>query len=195
MRFFAFVFIAVTVSCAFAQEGELLNDKPIDITSVTFTGNKAFSSDKLQAIIQTNISTWGVWRFFTGAAPSYLDYLTIAQDSVAIQNLYKQNGFLFAQVHPAVVIDTSHITASVTFTIEEGIQSTVDTVIIGGLARLSTDERNAVNGIMTLHRGDVYSRSRLLDSLGSIVMYLRNIGYRFALLSGSPRVTLDNNLR
>jgi len=200
----AFILLVVAVISAFAQDADYsgsdytISGNPLTVHSIQFTGNKTFDNGTLGLLLQTQTpgffyQFFPPYRWFANAP--VLHPITIAQDSLALWNFYRQNGFFFAKVSPKINIDTAHVSADITFAIAESTACIVDTVIFSDLEKLSSADRQTITGIVAPLRGIRYSRATLSDSLSSVWSHLRNSGYPYARLSGSPRTVLNSDIR
>ena len=118
------------------------------IGSITFEGNDVFSDDQVSSLI-------------TIEPGDPYDASAIAAQYEAISSLYYDNGYIRATVDFRQSRDEVNHTISYDIVISEGTQSIVEDIIITGLTKTKP---HVMERELTLHVGDVFSRSRLIRS-------------------------------
>ncbi|MBO8436708.1 MAG: outer membrane protein assembly factor BamA [Spirochaetes bacterium] len=118
------------------------------IGTVAFSGNEVFSNESIASLINVD----------TGDAYNAED---IAAMQNAISSLYYDNGYIRSQVIFTPLRDESTHTISYDIQISEGEQSVVEDIIITGLTKTRP---YVLEREITLHVGDVFSRSALIRS-------------------------------
>ena len=91
-----FLVDADTVSTGRATLRVLVTEGPeVQVKSITFSGNERFTASELKgAMDETSEKTW--WKFWSSAK---FDRKNFAKDSVGILNLYKEHGYIDAEIN------------------------------------------------------------------------------------------------
>ncbi len=118
------------------------------IGDITFSGNEVFSDDAIAALILMK----------TGDAYNAED---IAAQQAALSSLYYDNGYIRSAVIFTPLRDEVNHTISYDISITEGSQSVVEAIVINGLTKTKP---YVLEREITLHVGDVFSRSALIRS-------------------------------
>ena len=118
------------------------------IGKVSFSGNNVFSDETISNLIDIK------------EGDAY-DAEDIAMQQEALNSLYYDNGYIRAVVYFNPVRDEANHTISYDITISEGPQSVVEAIVINGLTKTKP---YVLEREITLHVGDVFSRSALIRS-------------------------------
>ena len=118
------------------------------IGGITFEGNSVFSDDEIASLI-------------TISPGDPYDASEIAALYEAISSLYFDNGYIRQMIDFRESRDESLHTISYDIAITEGPQSVVEDIVITGLTKTKP---YVMERELTLHVGDVFSRSRLIRS-------------------------------
>ena len=173
--------------------GQLLGQPPRDeVTSVSFSGNEAFSDSELRLAVLTRASScpsllgtvscalgidWGRQR-------SYLSPRILELDAEHLRLLYQAHGYRDAVVAPEVVSEDSG-SAAVTFRISEGSPFWVGEVALTGD---SVPPGLALEEMLPLGAGDPLSPLLLMEAADTLSGVLRDAGYPWAeVLEGFRR--------
>ncbi len=111
----------------------------------------------------------------------YYDPVTAKSDSLAILTYLDQNGFHHATVNTAFAYDASSRKNTLTFTLNEGQQAHLDTIIITGLESIDSTTRALALEAQTIKIGDPFVESNIERSIRSMVTVLQNNGHYQAL--------------
>lgn len=111
----------------------------------------------------------------------YYDPVTAKADSLAILTYLDQNGFHHATVNTSFMHDASTRSNTLTFTINEGAQAHVDTIIFTGLDSIDSSTRALALQAQTVKIGDPFVESNIERSIRSMITVLQNNGYYQAL--------------
>lgn len=196
-RIWAFLLCALVTTGIFAQVPNVaLDGEHVEVAAIHFTGNASFTEAELLRRIQT-IPTPSLFTrviTFWSEPKSYVNGVTVVQDSGALIEWYRDHGFMFATVAYAIAIDTPHTNGVVLFTINEGRRCIVDSIAVTDSARLLPAELAVVQSYLAAIAGKPFLKSALRDSIGSAVNFLQDNGYRFARLAASPVVRLNSSM-
>lgn len=112
-----FYFVEVTLDQnAFAQRRVIFNvveGARVRVKRIDFEGNDAYSDWSLRQKVRTRRAIWILTR-------GTLDEQQLARDAVNVQNYYRQEGYLDAQVDRQLTFNDEKTEAYVTFLVDEG---------------------------------------------------------------------------
>jgi outer membrane protein insertion porin family len=105
------------------------------IAEVRIEGRHHVSAHEIRGVLKTRPPSFWPWR----ERPALrLDFLRA--DTLAIENLYRQNGYLDARAHVRVAPGRAPRDAIVTFVVEEGERSRVGAVVLNGVNAYPLDQ-------------------------------------------------------
>jgi outer membrane protein assembly factor BamA len=166
-----------------AQEIDCSTPSDREVRAVKFEGNASLSADELSARVITTPSTF-TRRYFGwlhAGVKRCLPDNGLRRDVLALQQYYLTNGFYLAKVD-TLVAPVGNKRVAVTFKIDEGRPSIVDSLSITGLESLPN--RDDILQDLQIRRGGRFGRIRLAADVDSITSRLRNSGYlRAAVLT------------
>lgn len=163
------------------------------LRNIEFVGNSAFPAAKLKE--QMSQKEKGVTTIFGKAGST--DAETLAGDVRAVEDFYRDNGYLNAKVTNVsrLRVDAKHV--DVVFTIDEGQTYQVESIAINGVTtlQLQTD----VLPFMKTEAGSAFAGNKLKDDIKLITDQYGARGYAEARVTprlddagnGSVRVVLD----
>jgi outer membrane protein insertion porin family len=141
----------------------------IKIESIAFEGNTYFSDKKIKKTIETREK--GFWSFITTSGD--LDLTELDNDTLRIESLYKNNGFIDVKVSdPRVEMGEESIT--IAFKIEEGSQYKTGEVDITGDILISKAD---LLEKMQSKKADLYNRELIRKDLLALSDFYANQGY------------------
>ncbi len=156
--------------------------KKLKLQSVGFEGNTAFTDEELSKKVRTKPKALYLFR-------RKFDSEQFAKDIRALEYFYQQNGFLEAKIKEGdrkLVKDDRRL--DVNFAIEEGPQYRLGKILIEGA---STFERSELLNPITVQRGEILDRPRLIQDLQDVRSLYWNQGYR--LVDIEPEITPDRD--
>jgi len=142
----------------------------VRIRTIEFTGNDAFSSRRLKRKIETK-TAW--WIFRTGA----FDADKAATDALAVQNFYRDEGYLDAKVRYETALDDEGRDMTITFIVEEGVIYRVEDVSFIGHGVFSEEELRAM---IATAPGEVVKRPTVAEDADTIQDRYGELGYVYA---------------
>jgi len=162
-----------------AQEIDCDSPSDREVRAVKFVGNASLSEDELSARVITTPSTF--FRRYLGwlhaGGKRCLPDIGLSQDVLRLQQYYLVNGFYLTKIDTTVTpVGNKRVT--VTFKIDEGRPSIVDSLRITGLDSLLN--RDDILANLQLRRGGRFGKIRLAADVDSIRTRLRNSGYLHA---------------
>src|SRR5207244_8781554 len=137
------------------------------IARIRFTGNKGLTDRELKAALATQERQYFILR-------GKVQRQRLEEDVERIIQLYNDHGYIQARVESTdVAADREKARVTITFTIVEGPQFKVGTLKLAGVTLLPEPE---VQRQLTLKSGDVFSRSKLRESIRNIENLYSTIG-------------------
>lgn len=188
-----------------------------EIQDVQFTGNKFFSDDELFSVIDSRNTDLGFFQYLVRyygervkrnpAAPKqmksafdnvlrnmqgeiqYFNQEIANKDARAIEQLYNKSGFHWAKASYNYARDSITLIKILTFTVEEGDQALLDTVVYAGIDSLPETILTDVLKTKTYAPGNIYSESAVQANVNAAYAVLQDSGYYYAK-SRQPQVTV-----
>lgn len=158
---------------AHAQE---LNCDPgdVEVVSLRFSGNQAFSSATLAAGIVTTPSSWARRSLKLFGTARCLDRPQFALDALRLILFYRNHGYVAATVDTLVTPSGAH-RVEIEFRITEGTPVVISELFIEGLDAVREKDR-VLAGISTA-RGAPFDKYAMEESRDSLLRRLHNDGY------------------
>jgi outer membrane protein insertion porin family len=154
--------------------------RKLKLQSVGFEGNNAFTQKELNKQVKTRPKTFGVFR-------KKFDQQQYEKDMKALEFFYQRHGFLEAKVaEGSKKLVKKDKRLDVNFQIDEGPQYRLGKVVIEGA---STFDRAEMLTPVTVQRGEVLDRPRLIQDLQAVRSLYWNQGYR--LVDVDPEIVPD----
>ena len=145
----------------------IVEGRQIKIDRIRFTGNKGLTDRELKAALATQERQYFILR-------GKVQRQRLEEDVERIIQLYNDHGYIQARVESTdVAVDREKARVTITFTIVEGPQFKVGTLNLAGVTLLPEPE---VQRQLTLKSGDVFSRSKLRESIRNIENLYSTIG-------------------
>ena len=145
----------------------IVEGRQIKIDRIRFTGNKGLTDRELKAALATQERQYFILR-------GKVQRQRLEEDVERIIQLYNDHGYIQARVESTdVAVDREKARVTITFTIVEGPQFRVGTLKLAGVTLLPEPE---VQRQLTLKSGDVFSRSKLRESIRNIENLYSTIG-------------------
>jgi outer membrane protein insertion porin family len=139
----------------------------IKIDRIVIEGNKGLTDSQIKDVLATREREWFIFR-------GKLQRQRLDEDVERIIALYNDHGYIQARVEGYdMVVDREKARVTLTFRVVEGPQYRVDQVRITGVTLFPEHE---VGRLVRLKSGDVYSRSKLRESLREITDLYSTIG-------------------
>jgi outer membrane protein insertion porin family len=153
----------------------------VEIKSIEFSGNKAFSAKQLRGVMDTSQHNFLSW--FTGAGT--LDKKKLQEDVDHISAFYYDNGYLNVHVsEPKITRVGNSIT--ILIEIDEGLPYLVGRVTIAGNLRFP---RRELTKLLTIKPGKRFEGATLQHNVLTLSDFYSNRGYAF--VNVDPRTRLD----
>jgi translocation and assembly module TamA len=169
-----------TAGCA----GEAAQGRPW-VHALGFRGVRHVDQDDLRQKISIDATSW------VPLSPKrYLDPFAVETDRARIEAYYRAHGYFGARVTDAQVKPRDRDSVDVHFSVEEGPPTHIHSVALTGLEQLASAER-AVQKIMRLRPGQVFSHDRYLEQKDLILGRLKALGYAWAEVDGKVEIERD----
>lgn len=170
---------------AFA-EFDVVEGGTVQITTINFEGNKAFSSTELRSVMETKThSKFLSWLTGWGA----LDQKKLQEDVDRLTAFYYDNGYLNVQVaQPRIVRTGDKIT--VTVVVDEGTPYKVGKINVAGNLKFP---RRELRKQLTMKSGELFRGSTLQHQVLALSDFYSNRGY--AYVNVDPRTQLVNSTK
>ncbi len=176
------IFALLTVSFALSLYSNL-SGKDLDIKSVQFLGNKAFSSSQLKKVMVSRPSTF--------LHPSDYHPQVLDEDLNNIELFYHQHGYLSAKItNHNVEIDSSKNEVHIHITISEGVQTHVEEISLFG-NHFFPD--SLLMTLIKIKPGDPLDRNNIENANIAILSKYANNGFLNAAAKPDIRVNADTH--
>jgi outer membrane protein insertion porin family len=157
------------------------------VKHIVFSGNRAFSGNRLKRVITTSESGWFAFLKTT----DIYDVDRVAADGELVRKFYGKSGFPDARVTSAASFEPALNGIVVHFTIDEGERYSVRTVQIEShLAMVNGPE---LRPVVKIAAGEAFNSNAVEDSGRDIVTTLAKRGHPF--VSVRPRLARDEAAR
>jgi len=164
---------------AFGQEAY----SDFEVTKLAFAGNNALKTDDLLSVVQTKESPSWLWRFLykisesVGKKPEYFNQTEFANDALRLKKYYWSNGFFKAMVDTSITVDRDAKSVSLTFKIQEGLRTYIDTLRYVGFENVPSDLKNEIFEHKLIEVGDPFVENKLVDEQRRIITAFANHGF------------------
>jgi outer membrane protein insertion porin family/translocation and assembly module TamA len=156
------------------------------VVDVDFAGSPRFGHDTLAASIVTQGGSFWKRLFRIGELPC-ADTLEVRRDALRIAVLHRQAGWFSASVTPRYL--PSERGVRILFDIVPGPEATLDTLRIVGLPP-AAEGRRPFDAPLRELQGKIFDRVRLLNTVETVLVRLREAGYARAV-RGENRIVID----
>jgi len=156
------------------------------IRSINIVGNKEFSEKKLQKLMTLRTPGWLTWF----NKNDQYSKQKLSADLETLRSFYQNKGYLEFRIDSTEVsITPDKKDVYLTINITEGQKYTVSDIKIAGDLPVPEGE---LMKLVTLKKGDDFSREKLNESIKNIGDRLGNDGYAFANINANPDIDKGN---
>jgi outer membrane protein insertion porin family len=163
--------VQVTLDRKLLAEGRLLyviKEGPrIQVQSVKFAGNHAFSTWTLKQVIKLKPRQWLLW-------PTYFTEESVKEDADRLRDFYYGQGFLNHKITPKTAFSEDRSRVTVVFQIEEGSAYHVANIVFTGQTRYTAAQLRAK---IRLQEGAVYKKPQAERDAKELVQLYQEQGY------------------
>ncbi|APC96994.1 outer membrane protein assembly factor BamA [Francisella frigiditurris] len=167
---------------------DIAEGKPATIGAVNIIGNKSFPDSDIKDNVALQVpSIWNLWGFlapFDSYSPAGMD-----QSIEGITNYYLDRGYLDFKVtskQASMSKDREH--SYVAFDVSEGDVYKISDVTFEGKYIVPESE---IEALIKIHKGQVFSKKNLVDTVEAIKTLLGSKGYAFAIVNPIPKINKD----
>jgi outer membrane protein insertion porin family len=159
------------------SEGEVAR-----INRINIVGNKDFDEDELKDNFDSGVPPW--YLFFSGK--DKYSKQKLAGDLEKLRSFYLDQGYLKFNIDSTQVsITPDKRDIYITININEGDKYTVSEVKLAGNFIVPEEE---LRNLLVIHKGEIFSRSKVVETTDAISRRLGNEGYAFANINPIPEI-------
>lgn len=171
-----------------------------ELKSISFTGNKSFSSSALKEIILSTETPWWFWKFLysfssLGSEAKYFDSTNIPSDISSLTDYYHANGFFLVKISYSYTIDSTKQIANLVYSIVEGQPSKYGKFEINGISLLPDNIAANVSRQIIIDSTKQFNQDKLQSNITTASTDLLNSGYMLARFDSTYIVTDTNSFR
>jgi len=157
------------------------------IKDIRFIGNKAFSSEKLRNVLASSVSGLGSWF----SNKDVFSRRRFEADAQMIRMFYQDAGYLDAKVESTrLMLTPNKDDFYLSLSIYEGKAFTVSAIQLTGDI---TPSKEALMEVIKLEKGELYSLTKLRESIQAMTEKVGDEGYAFANVTPMFHRNLENN--
>ena len=157
------------------------------IKSIQIIGNKAFEEKRLLKSMTLTPSSW--WKLTVITGHDRYSKTQLEKDLELLHNFYYDHGYLrFQVVNQNVKISPDHKSVTIVIYVNEGPIYKLAGFKVNNLSTNNAQDNNAINSLITLKPGQIFSRSQLLNITERIRTYYANKGHAFPTVKAEPKV-------
>ncbi|HLX13423.1 MAG TPA: POTRA domain-containing protein, partial [Bacteroidota bacterium] len=186
------------------RAGEPDQQDTVEMHGLSFVGNNSIDEGALRRLIETQDSpSWlsGFVHTITlgvfGGSTEYYDRDRAETDAIRIENYYRDHGYFGISVKTKSELDSSYHKARLTFLIDEGKRSLIDSLAYLGLESIPPLVEANIQKDPIIRKGQPYEKTIVDAEVARIMMILANNGYPQARLdltrSSAVRYLSNNN--
>ena len=152
------------------------------IRRINFSGNNSFSEKRLRKLVKLKKEGFLTRTHFTEEQ--------LREDAENVALFYKKEGFLEVRVMPDIPFDEEKKWATLTFRIEEGKYTWVETISIEGADRVS---EKTIRDVLLLQKGDPYNKGIIQEGARQILTLYSRLGYLSAKVESTASFSTDGS--
>ncbi|MFW6114665.1 MAG: outer membrane protein assembly factor BamA [Thermodesulfobacteriota bacterium] len=152
------------------------------VTSIRFIGNQAFDDETLKNQMLTRVPGFGESGVYL---PETLD-----QDLDAIQLLYRQHGYMDAEIKDVLKWSGDKHSVEISLMIEEGVQSLISSITIVGLTVVTQEE---ARGRFEMKTGEPFRRYMVQSDENNLSALISEKGYPHVTVKGEVSIGKDKS--
>jgi outer membrane protein assembly factor BamA len=155
-----------------------------EIRSLEFEGNELLSTNELEAQITTRATPGFFGKFLhstiseaLGRKDEFYDPIRLGEDLQRLRSFYQDNGFFAAAVDTVLTSSGDDDGIGITFRINEGYRSLIDTLTYRGLVNVPEFVIEDIGSGSRIGVGDPYNQMLLKAQVTLVLTILKNAGY------------------
>lgn len=200
-RRIVYIVFQAAMCCASVQSQERWFELEVD--DIRFEGNETFRDDVLRDVIRTKETPAGFWKFLfkisekLGDKPEYFDPVLFGQDYARLRSFYLDQGFFGARIDTLVRINTEKKTIALSFRIQEGQRSFIDSIQYVGFDDLPAALMEEIQARPLIEVGDPFIADHTVNERARLVGVFFNNGYADVRVDSvvAHRYTSTNNVK
>ena len=157
------------------------------VSSVRFVGAKAFSSSELSR--QLKMHPTNILEFMSSA--NKFSQMGMDNNKEALTNFYLDHGYLNFQVTKAdtkMSADKKHV--AIVYYVNEGMPYTISSIHVDNHSNMPTRK---IDALMKIKVGQLFSRSKIMDTNTAVGNAFANEGYAFPNVTMQPHINPVNH--
>lgn len=166
---------------------EITEGKVAKIKDINIVGNHVFTTDDLRAEFLLTTPNWMSWW----NKDDQYSKQKLTADLETLKSFYLNQGYLeFAIDSTQISISPDKQDVFITVNITEGEKYTVSDIKLAGQLELPVEE---LTKLITLYKGDVFSRSKVSQTTKAIGDRLSEEGFAFSNVNAIPEIDAENH--
>ena len=158
--------------------------KRVRITSIKFSGNKAYSAGKLSKVVKTKKNKWLI-------AKAYYNEQKVNNDQQKIKSVYYERGFLNVEVATKLKFNSDKSKVAVVFVVDEGNAYDVESIAIIGNQQL---EKSQLLSEIKLQQGKVYNEKTAVADIWRLAKLYHEGGFIDARVEKNVKFISSNKV-
>ncbi len=172
-----------------------------ELKSISFAGNKTFSTSELKTVVLSNETPWWGWKFlhsFTpwGSTPVYFDSSFISVDIISLTDYYHDRGYFSTKITYGVETDTSNKSVQITYIINEGKPERYGKINFIGLSQIHWRANYDFFNEVSFDSTERFFENDVIKRILRGIDILQNNGYMLAAWDSSHAIvdTVKNKI-
>ncbi|MBI3586310.1 MAG: BamA/TamA family outer membrane protein [Ignavibacteriales bacterium] len=182
MKYRLIIFCCI-IACVWSVAYSQIPWRELEVAKIRFEGNEELRDDALIATLQMRETPSGIWKFLykisekLGDKPEYFDPIVFEADYIRLQAFYQDQGFFNCKIDTAIAVNLNNKSVELTFRIDEGKRSLIDTLKLLGFSDLPNDLMEEITQNPLVKVGDPFIMDRVVAERARIVNAFFNNGY------------------
>ncbi len=178
-----FTLLLCILSCAWNLTQAQVPWRELEVAKIRFDGNDELRDDLLMANVQSRETPSWIWKFLykisekLGDKPEYFDPIVFEADYIRLRAFYQDQGFFNNKIDTSIVVNLKDKTVELTFRIDEGKRSLIDTLELIGFSDLPSDLMDEITQNPLIKKGDPFIMDRVVAERSRIVNAFFNNGF------------------
>jgi len=157
--------------------------RSLEVSKIRFEGNEILRDDDLASVIQTRETPAAFWKLLyklsekLGERPEYFDPYLFDQDYARLRTFYHDQGFFSSTIDTLIQINPAGKTIALTFRIQEGPRSSIDSIKYIGFDNLPPALLEEIHTAPFVKVGDPFIEGQVVRERTRIVNSFFNNGF------------------
>ncbi len=166
---------------------EIEEGKVAKIKDINIVGNKAFAGEDLKSEFLLNTANWMSWW----NKDDQYSKQKLTADLESLKSFYLNRGYLeFGIDSTQVSISPDKQDIYITINVTEGEKYTISDIKLAGELQVPEQE---LTKLITINKGDVFSREKVSETSKALSDRLSNEGYAFSNVNAVPEINKENH--